>query len=588
MSVRPHRDEPTPTILQAALRRCRQQFVGVGLFSLAVNLLTLTTALYMMQLFDRVLASRSLDTLLYLSLVAALAVGFQGALEAARTLVLSRTSAWIEHVVGPEVFERGLEARLRGGRYGMEGLRDLATCRGFLSSPAMMSLYDLPWVPIYLAVAFLFHPIIGWIAAGGVAVLFTLTLLTNRLSGAHLKRANSDAMHLNRHTEAVSRNAEVIDSMGMVPAIKRHWQAQVALMAADQQRAADITGILLAISKFMRVLIQIACLGAGAYLALQNEITGGAMVAASIIMGRALAPVEQVIGTWKQFTAARQGYRRLTLHLGLARLRPAGIPLPEPDGRLAIDRVTYAFAGSRVSMIKGITFTLEPGESLAVLGPSAAGKTTLARLLVGAMEPSVGAVRLDGANVFAWPHEDLGRHLGYLPQDVELFDGTVLANIARFDDAEPAEVIAAAQLAGCHDMILRLPNGYETEIGEGGAMLSGGQRQLVGLARALFRNPRLVVLDEPNANMDTEGEMALMHALENLKARQATVIMITHRPSLVQSVDKVLVMRDGTAESFGPRDEVMKRLIQPVARPASAPVPSRVALAAHRAGQGAS
>lgn len=588
MSVRPSRNEPAPTILQETLRRCRQQFVGVGLFSLAVNLLTLTTALYMMQLFDRVLASRSMDTLLYLSLVAVLALTFQGVLEAARALVLSRTSAWIEHVVGPEAVARGLEARLRGARYGMEGLRDLATCRGFLGSPAMMSLYDLPWVPIYLAVAFLFHPMIGWIAAGGAVVLFTLTLLTHWLSAAHLKRANSDAMSLNRHTEAVARNAEVIDSMGMVPAILRRWQAQVVLMAADQQRAADVASILLAISKFVRVLIQVACLGVGAYLALQNEITGGAMVAASIIMGRALAPVEQIIGTWKQFTAARQSYRRLELHLAQARLRPAGIPLPEPDGRLTVDRITYAFAGSRVSMIKGITFALEPGESLAVLGPSAAGKTTLARLLIGATEPSVGAVRLDGANVFSWPREDLGRHLGYLPQDVELFDGTVFANIARFDDAEPAEVIAAAQLAGCHEMILRLANGYETEIGDGGALLSGGQRQLVGLARALFRNPRLVVLDEPNANMDTDGEMALMHALENLKARQATVVMITHRPSLVQSVDKVLVMRDGIAESFGPRDEVMKRLIKPVARSASAPAHSLVSMTAQRAEQGAS
>ncbi len=567
MFERPVRDVSAPTTLDRALQRCRQQILAVGLFSLFVNLLTLTTVLYMMQLFDRVLTSRSLETLLYLSLIVGLALVFQGVLEGARALVLNRAGAWIDRVVAPEAFVRGLEVRLRGFRFGMESLRDLAQCRDFLGSPAMMSIYDLPWVPVYLAFAFLLHPVIGWISLAGAVVLFSLTALNSWLTGGYLQRAATDAMGVQRRIEAASRNAEVIDSMGMVPAILRRWREQTERVAAERQRAGDLAGILLAVTKFMRAVIQVSCLGVGAYLALHNEMSGGAMMAGSIIMGRALAPVEQMIGTWKQLLMAYQSYRRLQTHLSQPRLRPPGISLPEPEGRLAVEHVSYGFPGSRVAMIRNVAFGLDPGDSLVILGPSAAGKTTLVRLLIGAMEPAAGTVRLDGANVFTWPREDLGRHVGYLPQDVELFEGTVFANIARFDEAEPAEVIAAAQLAGCHEMILKLPNGYETEIGEAGALLSGGQKQLVGLARALFRNPRLVVLDEPNANMDMEGERALMRALEALKARRATVILVTHQFRLVQSVDKVLILRDGAVEMFGPRDDVMKQPVKPAARP---------------------
>lgn len=569
MSVTPGTERSAPTILKRALRHCRWQFAGAGLFSLFVNVLTLTTALYMMQIFDRVLTSHSLETLLYLSLIVGLALVFQGVLEASRALVLSRAAAWIEGVVGPESFMRGLEVRLRGYRFGMESLRDIAMCRDFLSGPAMLMLYDLPWVPIYLVFAFLLHPVIGWVSLVGALILFGLAALNDWLTSRYLQRAASEALGLQRRTEAISRNAEVIDSMGMMPAVTRQWERDGSSAATDRQRAMDTAGILLAVSRFLRVAIQAACQGVGAYLALQNEITGGAMVAGSIIMGRALAPMEQMIATWKQLIAARQSYTRLKHHLSQPRLRPAGIPLPDPRGCLAVEQVSYGFPGSRSALIKGMTFRLEPGESLAVLGPSAAGKTTLVRLLIGITEPAIGAVRLDGANVFRWPREDLGRHLGYLPQDVELFEGTVFANIARFNEAEPAEVVAAAQLAGCHDMILRLPNGYETDIGEGGTFLSGGQKQLVALARALFRSPRLVVLDEPNANMDLEGERALMQALRALKARAATVILVTHQLRLVQSVDKMLIMRDGAIEIFGPREEVLRHPVKPVSRPGS-------------------
>jgi ATP-binding cassette subfamily C protein/ATP-binding cassette subfamily C protein EexD len=386
-------------------------------------------------------------------------------------------------------------------------------------------------------------------------------------------------MTLNRRTDALARDAEVIDGMGMVPAVLRRWQTDVARISSDQQRATDRAGMLLAAIKAERVLIQVACLGLGAWLALQNEITGGAMVAASILLGRALAPIEQLVGTWRQLVSARQAFRRVSQHLARPPLRPKGLAIPDPEGHLAAEQVTYGFDGSRVPLIKGINFALEAGQSMALLGPSAAGKTTLVRLLIGALQPSVGVVRLDGANIFQWPREDLGRYIGYLPQDVQLFEGSVFANIARFEDAEPRDVIAAARLAGAHDMILRLPKGYETEIGEGGAPLSGGQRQLVGLARALYGNPRLAVLDEPNANMDTEGEIALLRALDSLKARGTTVIMVTHRPSLIQSLDKALVLRNGAIEFLGPRDEVLKRLVRPIARPQVAtgnPIVSRI------------
>jgi ATP-binding cassette subfamily C protein/ATP-binding cassette subfamily C protein EexD len=337
-------------------------------------------------------------------------------------------------------------------------------------------------------------------------------------------------------------------------------------MMPAQQSAADRAGVIMGLTKFFRLTVQIAVLGAGALLVLENALTAGAMIAGSIIMGRALAPVEQMIGAWKQLVSARQSYRRLSAHLTLPRIRPGGMPLPEPSGRLALERVTYAFPGTNVPIIKGVGFALEPGDSCAIIGPSAAGKTTLIRLVIGVLEPNAGTVRLDGANVFQWLREDFGRHVGYLPQDVELFDGTVVENIARMGTPDPDSVFAAAKLAGCHEMILKLPKGYETEIGESGTFLSGGQRQMIGLARALYGRPKLVVLDEPNSNLDGDGEQALLRALEHIKQAGTTVVLVSHRPALVQGVDKVVVLRDGMVEMFGPRQEVLKRLLQP-ARP---------------------
>jgi ATP-binding cassette subfamily C protein/ATP-binding cassette subfamily C protein EexD len=559
-------DNATATPLQRALRACRKQFILVGVFSGVVNLLQLTTSIYMMQVFDRVLASRILDTLYFLSLIAIVATLVLALLEAVRGQVMQRLAAWVEHRVAPEGFVRAIESALRGRPYRMEALRDLAVCRGFLGSAGALSLYDVPWVPIYLGFIFMLHPIMGFIALGGAVILFGLTLTSELSTSKLLREANTAAMNSQRRAESITRNAEVIDSMGMLPAVIGQWRESVAAVSEPQQRAADRAAMLVAATKFFRLAVQIAILGVGAYLVLQQELTSGASIAGSIIMGRALAPVEQLIGGWKQLVQARQSFRRLQAFLTQPRLRPAGMPLPEPTGRVTVERVSYAFPGQGVALIKGVNFALQPGESLAIIGPSAAGKTTLIRLLIGTLPPSAGTVRLDGADVYQWMREDFGRHVGYLPQDVELFDGTVFTNIARMSEAEPGAVYEAAKLAGCHDMILRLPNGYDTQIGDGGQHLSGGQRQLVGLARAMFGRPKLIVLDEPNSNLDGDSEAALTSALERLKEQGTTVVLVSHRPTLVQGVDKVLLLKDGALEMFGPRAEVLKRLMNP--RPA--------------------
>ena len=568
-------DKPAQTVLSKAVASCRRQFGAVAVFSGMVNVLQLTVSLYMMQVFDRVLSTRSLDTLYYLTAIALFALLVMAVLDGLRGQVMQRVASWVEGKAAPEAFVRAIESQLRNRPYRMEALRDLAVCRSWLGSPASLTVFDVPWVPIYLAVIFMLHPVLGSIAFFGALALFALTLANEWATGALVRQASTGAMASQRRAESIVRNAEVIDSMGMAPAVMQRWREGLSVSLPPQEQAADRAAVLLSFTRFFRLAIQVAVLGVGAWLTLEQQLTSGASIAASIIMGRALAPVEQMIGGWKQLVQARQAYRRLMGFMSLPRLRPPGMPLPEPTGRMSIERVTFGFPGQPVAIIKGVSFNLSAGESLAVIGPSAAGKTTLIRLLIGTLQPSAGTVRLDGADVFTWMREDFGRYVGYLPQDVELFDGTVLRNIARMGDAEPEEVFAAARVAGCHDMILRLPQGYDTEIGDGGAHLSGGQRQLIGLARAMFGTPRLVVLDEPNSNLDGDAEQALIRGLEELKRRGTTVILVSHRPTLVQGVDKVLLMRDGAVEAFGPRAEVLKRLVQQQARPAEVPGPAR-------------
>lgn len=556
------------TVLGRMIGQCKMHFWIVGLFSGMVNLLQLTVSIYMMQIFDRVLSTHNVNTLLYLSLIAGSAVLLLAILDMSRNQIMQRVAAWVEQKVAPESFARAIENGLSGSAYRMQALRDLAICRGYLGSPASLALYDVPWVLVFLTVIFILHPVLGYIATAGAIVLFIITLLNELTTSRLMREANVASINVQQRADSIARNAEVIDSMGMMPAVMRRWQEAVAEMLPPQQRAARRVSTLLATAKFTRLGLQIGVLGTGCYLVLQNELTAGASIAGSVIMGRALAPVEMLIGGWKQLVQARQAFARLQEFLLQPRLRPAGLPMPPPAGRLAVERVTYGFPGALSPVIKGVQFALNPGESLAVIGPSAAGKTTLIRMLMGTLAPSAGAVRLDGVDVHSWMREDFGRYVGYLPQNVELFDGTVFRNIARMGEALPSEVFEAARLAGCHDVILRLPQGYDTEIGDNGQHLSGGQRQLIGLARAMLRNPKFIVLDEPNSNLDGDSETRLIGALRELKTRGTTVIVVSHRPGLVQHVDLVLLMRDGAVEVFGPRAEVLKRVI-------AAPVPDR-------------
>jgi PrtD family type I secretion system ABC transporter len=558
------------SLLSRAIASCKKDFLAVGLFSGVVNLLQLTVSIYMMQVFDRVLATRSVDTLLFLTLIALVAILLLAVLETTRSQVMQRVAIWIEARVAPEGFERALEAKLRGQPYRMEALRDLAVYRSWVSSSGALAVYDVPWVPIYLAAIFLLHPLLGLIAMAGAGLLFGLTLLNELSTSSLLRQANTAAQTTQRRADAIARNAEVIDSMGMVNAVMRRWQEGIDKNTELQHKAANRAAILLSATKFFRLAVQLAVLGAGAYLALRQDLTSGASMAASMIMGRALAPVEQLIGGWKGLVQSRQALKRLKAFLSLPRIRPPGLVLPDPKGQVSFEHVSYSIPGQTTAIIKDITFALEPGESLAVIGPSAAGKTTLIRMLIGTLPAGTGYVRLDGTDVFTWKREDFGRHVGYLPQDIELFDGSVFQNIARMADAAPNDVFAAAKMAGCHEMILRLPHGYDTEIGEGGQHLSGGQQQLIGLARAMYGAPKLVVLDEPNSNLDSDAEAALQRAVDSLKRQGATVVLVSHRPALVQGVDKVLVLRDGCIELFGPRAEVLRQLIVP-ARPAAPP-----------------
>jgi PrtD family type I secretion system ABC transporter len=545
-------------ILKQALAACRGGFVAVVVFSLFINVLMLTAPLYMLQIFDRVIASRSEDTLLYLTLIAGVALLTLAALEITRSRIMVGLSSWLDKQLSGTVLEGSIGLSVAAaGAPSIQGLRDLSTFRTFLAGPGMFPILDAPWTPIFIAVIFLMHPVLGWLALGGAIILFCLALANEVTTRDLLRRSGGVSITALRQAESAVRNAHVIEAMGMMPNLVKRWHSKNAEMLDFQARASTRAGAFTATSRFIRQGLQIGMLAAGAWLALGGEITAGMMIAAAILMSRALAPVEQAIGSWKSVIAAREAYRRVRDQLAATPVRGAEMPLPRPEGQLAVEGVTYFHPGAAEATLRGVSFRLEPGEVLGLIGPTAAGKTTLAALLVGIAKPRVGHVRLDGADMADWASEDLGRHIGYLPQDIELFAGTVRDNIARMGEADPESVISAAQLAGVHEMILQLPNAYETEIGEAGVALSGGQRQRIALARSVFGHPRFVVLDEPNASLDAAGEEALINAIVTLKKRGTTLVVITHRPSILRPVDKALVLRTGTVEAFGPPSEVL-------------------------------
>ncbi|MCU0837666.1 MAG: type I secretion system permease/ATPase [Rhodospirillales bacterium] len=545
----------------AVLKEARGGLGSVALFSFFINLLILTSPIYMLQIYDRVLGSGHIETLVFITLIAGVAVLIMGLLEIIRGRLLGRISRWLDRQLAPEL----ISASMRGTFYGLpasaQALRDLAQIRAFLGGPGVNAILDSPWVPIFIAVIWLMSPALGALAVAAAVILFMLAVLNEYASRRKLKEAGVASIGAMQRADAAIRNADVFHAMGMLPGFLKGWAKSNTAVQDLQLSAGDRNATLTGLSKFFRVFVQILTLGGGAYLVLQQEMTAGGMIAASIIMGRALAPVEQAIAGWKSFVGARDSYDRLQRLMERLPPEPTAMPLPAPTGRLLCEQVVYVPRGRETPVLQGVTFALQPGEALGIVGPSAAGKSTLCRILVGSWQPTRGHCRLDGADVFQWPPEQLGPYIGYLPQDVELFIGTVKENIARLNpDPDPAAVVEAAATAGVHEMILRLPKGYETEIGEGGSFLSGGQRQRIGLARALYGQPKLIVLDEPNASLDSEGEDSLVNALIKAKSWGATVIIVAHQPRILQPVDKVMLLRDGRAELFGPRDEVFAKL----------------------------
>lgn len=552
---------PAASELRKVLAAFRSAFVAVGAFSFCINVLMLAPALYMLQIYDRVLSSRSETTLLMLSLILAGLYLLYAALEWVRSMVLVRAGVRLDLALDGRVFNAAFERNLRsGGGNAAQALGDLQVVRQFLTGNGLFAFFDAPWAPIYLLVITAFHPLLGLVALIGTLLLVALAWLTNRVTHPPLAEAQRLAMQTSNQVNNHLRNAEVIESMGMLANLRDRWFAKHVSMLRLQAQASDRAGMLSALTRFLRMALQSGMLGLGAWLVLDNQMTAGMMIAGSILAGRALAPVELVIGTWRGFLGARDAYGRLEELLRQFPIREAGLELPPPTGLVAVEGVTAVPPGTRRAVLSNLSVQIPAGQVIGVIGPSGAGKSSLARLLVGVWPAAAGVVRLDGADIFRWDKAELGPYIGYLPQDVELFEGTIAENIARFGEVDSTKVVEAAQRAGVHELILRFPEGYDTQIGVSGAVLSGGQRQRIGLARAMYGDPVLVVLDEPNSNLDDAGEAALVEAIRELKRGGRTVILITHRTNVLATVDSLLVLRDGALVLYGPRDEVLARL----------------------------
>jgi len=552
--------------IAGAFRSLSGPFSATVVFSFFINLLMLVAPLYMLQVYDRVLSSRNETTLIMLTIIAAGLLVVFGLLELIRSRVLVRIGWKLDEKLNADVF-KAVFARsvMKGGGGNSQSLRDLDSVREFLTGQGLIAFCDAPWVPVFLAVVFMFHPLLGFVALAGAIIIFTLALSNEFATRKPLAEASKESVSADSFVTTSLRNAEAVQAMGMMPGILERWRKKHADVLSRQSLASDRAGAILASSKSIRMMLQVGILGTGAYLAIQREITPGTMIAASILMGRALAPVESAVGQWRGFIKARSAFSRLN-ELMLAQEDDRDpMPLPAPTGEISAENAVVVPPGTRTPVLRGVRFKIEPGETLGVIGPSGAGKSSLARALMGIWPVASGGIRLDGADIHDWDKTQLGPYLGYLPQDVELFEGTVAENIARFREVDPDEVVRAAKRAGVHEMILRLPNGYDTEIGASGQSLSGGQRQRVGLARALYNDVRVVLLDEPNANLDTAGEKALLNALAEMKKAGVTVIMITHRPPLLGTADKVLALDNGQVQAFGPRQEVLQKYTRPAA-----------------------
>ncbi|QIA26001.1 type I secretion system permease/ATPase [Mesorhizobium sp. AA22] len=566
-----HPDPSEPrTTLAAVLASFRRAMAGIALMSGVVNVLALTGSFFMLQVYDRVIPGRSVPTLIGLAVFAGTLFVFQGALELIRSRLLVRIGMALDARLSRQVYAAlmrlPLRTKLAGD--GLQSLRDLDQVRSFMSSAGPTALFDLPWMPLYLAICFLFHFWIGMTALAGVVILFSLTLLAEIRTREPARKANSQAAARNTLAEATRRNVEVLQAMGFGSRIAERWSGINADYLDTNATASDLAGTLGTISKILRMMLQSGILAIGAYLVIHQEATGGIMIASSIMMSRALAPVELAIAHWRGFVTARQAWARLTQLLVLLPETAISVSLPAPVSALSVESISVTPPGERRMVVQDATFALEKGVGLGIVGPSASGKSSLVRAIAGIWLPVRGTVRLDGATLDQWSPEELGNHVGYLPQDVQLFDGTIAENIARFEPQAPSDkILAAARAAGVHDLVIHLPEGYETRIGEAGSALSAGQRQRVALARALYGDPFLVILDEPNSNLDAEGEAALTEAIQRVRARGGVAIVVAHRPSALASLDQVLVMANGRIQAFGPKNEILNKITRPAGVP---------------------
>lgn len=546
------------TALDVLKKQLRPVMYHVGAVSFFINLLVLPVSLYSLQVLDRVMATGSMSTLFWLTLIMIVLFAASGALQYLRSMMLQRVGDWGHEKISLAVLPITLHAATVNAKGNAQALRDANSLKQFLNGAAITTLMDAPWTVLYLAVLFMVHSVLGFLVTGGVIALFVLAWLNESLMRLPLKQSGTHQLKNYQDIEFATRNADVIEAMGMRQTLIARWQGLQTKVNELQGQAAGRSAVIQGVTKFVRLTLQILVTGVAAWLAIRGEVTVGAIIAASILASRALAPFEAAIGSWKALTEARGAYGRLQ-HALQAEIRQEGMALPAPQGAVAVENLYYVAASNQPPILRQVSFQLAPGECLGVIGHSGSGKSTLARLIAGIIRPASGIVRLDNANVYTWPREEFGKFTGYLPQDVELFGGTVKDNIARLQtDAAAEDIVDAAQMANAHDLILRLPQGYETDIGPNGANLSAGQRQRIGLARAFFGNPRLLILDEPDASLDDTGKAALVEALKHAKQQGMTVILITHRKSLLSRTDKILVLKQGAVESYAATEQLMR------------------------------
>ena len=563
------------SVLDRMRRACIGAFSALMTYSLCINLLMLTSSIYMMQVFDRVLVSRSGETLVMLSVIAVIALSTMAGLDIIRTRIMQKVGAWLDDQISPVVLNMSITVALgREGRKSPEKLRDLSEIKAFLSGPSAIPILDAPWMPVFLGFMFMLHPVLGWVSVSGAVLLLALAILNDwitRHSSAAASAASAKALGF---ADSAIQRADIVEAMGMRGSVIDRWNRLNKTALAAQNMSSARAGFLTGVTKFTRQLLQIGVLGIGAWLVIGNELSPGGMIAASILMGRALAPVDQAVSTWRSARSAIDAWRRVRGLLDRDPPETTTTELPEPDGRITVEGVSFVHKGMDRPALRNVSFEVAPGETLAIIGPSAAGKSTLSRLLVGIDAPHTGHVRLDGMEISRWNGEERGKYVGYLPQEIGLIGETVTDAISRLQDNNDNLVIGAARLAGVHETIMNLPKGYDMPIGAGGSALSGGERQRVALARAVYGGPRVVLLDEPNSNLDAEGEKALQRAIDILKTCGTTVIVVAHRPSILRHIDRILVLQDGAVRMIGPREEVLAKVMPSMAQaPAAAATP---------------